>query len=241
MSFFTFDAMMYTINPMPAQIDQGLVEQLLATDTGTIGHFVDAGVMASRVAAQVKGAKIAGTAITVRCTVPDSVIGHYALKFVRPGDILLIERGADRRTACIGGTSSLSAALAGVRGLIIDGAGNDISEAEAMGLPVWCDGVTPLTTKYRNLGGALNVPVSVGDVTVHPGDAILADENGVLVISPHEVPRIVEQAKEAREQEAATRARLRANPGLRLPDISGSCAIVEEALSAMGISAPHRN
>jgi 4-hydroxy-4-methyl-2-oxoglutarate aldolase len=229
---------MYTINPMPAQINPGLVERLLATDTGTIGHFVDAGVMASRVAPQVKGAKIAGTAITIRCTVPDSVIGHYALKFVRPGDVLLIERGADRRTACYGGTSSLSAALAGVRGLIIDGAGNDIDEAAEAGLPIWCDGVTPLTTKYRNLGGALNVPISVGDVTVHPGDAILADDNGVLVISPGDVTRIVEQSEASRVHEVETRAKLRADLDLRLPDISGSRAIVEKALSEMGISAP---
>jgi regulator of RNase E activity RraA len=229
---------MYTVNPMPPQIDPELIERLLETDTGTIGHFVDSGVMASRIAAQAKGAKVAGTAVTVRCTTPDSVIGHYALKFVRPGDVLIIERGPDRRTACFGGTSSLSAAIAGVRGLIIDGAGNDVGEAEAAGLPVWCDGVTPLTTRYRNLGGALNVPVSVGDVAVHPGDAILADENGVLVISPQEVARIAELGREASVQEAETRAKLRGNLSLRLPDLSGSCAIVEQALAEMGISPP---
>jgi 4-hydroxy-4-methyl-2-oxoglutarate aldolase len=231
---------MYTINPMPEQIDPDLVRRLLTTDTGTIGHFVDAGIMAPRIAAKMKGAKVAGTAVTVRCTVPDSVIGHYALKFVRPGDILVIERGPDRRTACFGGTSSLSAALAGVRALIIDGAGNDISEAEAMGLPVWCDGVTPLTTQYRNLGGALNVPVSVGDVTVNPGDAILADENGVLVLSPQAVLETVETAEAMTLQEAETRAKLRADPGLRLPDLSGSVAIVERALSGNVDAGAHK-
>jgi 4-hydroxy-4-methyl-2-oxoglutarate aldolase len=230
---------MYTINPMPPQIDPDWVEQLLATDTGTIGHFVDSGVVASRVAPQMKGAKIAGTAVTVRCTVPDSVIGHYALKYVRPGDILLIERGADRRTACIGGTSSLSAALAGLRGLIVDGAGNDLRESEEAGLPVWCDGVTPITTKYRNLGGALNVPISVGDVAVHPGDAILADENGVLVIPPQDVARLLELAKTTRVHEAETRDRLRSNPGLRLPDITGSCSLVEQALLDLGLPPPN--
>ena len=68
-------------------IDPDLIKRLLTTDTGTIGHFVDSGVMSPRIAAKAKGAKVAGTAVTVRCTVPDSVIGHYALKFVRPGDI----------------------------------------------------------------------------------------------------------------------------------------------------------
>ncbi|MDB5581493.1 MAG: Dimethylmenaquinone methyltransferase [Bradyrhizobium sp.] len=229
---------MYTINTMPAQIDCKLIEGLLASDTGSIGHFVDSGVMASRVAAQVRGAKIAGTAVTVRSTVPDSVIGHYALKFVRPGDVLLIERGADRRTACFGATSSLAAALAGVRALIIDGAGNDIAEAAEAGLPTWCDGVTPLTTKYRNLGGALNVPISVGDVTVNPGDAILADDNGVLVIPAQDVERIVQEAARFTVQEAELRANIRANPHLRLPEITGSYAMVEKALAEQRGSGP---
>jgi 4-hydroxy-4-methyl-2-oxoglutarate aldolase len=170
--------------------------------------------------------------------VPDSVIGHYALKFVRAGDILLFERGADRRTACFGGTSSLAAALAGVRGLIIDGAGNDIGEAEAAGLPIWCDGVTPLTTKYRNLGGALNVPISVGDVTVNPGDAILADENGVLVMSPDELSGLLDQADQLRENERVLRHKIRSNPDLRLPEITGSYSLVEVALQEAGGAKP---
>lgn len=229
--FLYSESDMYTINPMPDQIDPALIEALLASDTGSIGHFVDSGVMASRVAAQVRGAKIAGTAVTIRSTLPDSVIGHYALKHVRPGDVLLIERGADRRTACYGGTSSLAAALAGVRGLIIDGAGNDVEEAAHAGLPIWCDGVTPLTTKYRNLGGALNVPISVGDVTVLPGDAILADDNGVLVIPRSDVAEIVRQAAELTVTEATTRAWIRDNPHMRLCEYTGSYAIVEKALA----------
>jgi|GEM_PF-1820486 len=162
---------------MPPQLSPELVAGLLETDTGTIGHFVDAGFMDIGIQAKMPGAKIAGTAVTVRVTVPDSIIGHYALKFIRPGDILIIDRGQDRETACWGGTTSVGAAKAGLTGLIMDSAGNDISEANAAGLPIWCRGVTPVTTKYRGLGGALNVPISCGGVSINPGDAVLADES----------------------------------------------------------------
>lgn len=221
---------MYVVNPMPAQISDHLLSQLLETDTGTIGHFLDSGFMDVGVSAKMPGARIAGTAVTVRVTVPDSVIGHYALKFIRPGDILVIERGRDRETACWGGTTSVGGVKAGLAGLIMDGAGNDISQANAAGLPIWCRGVTPITTKYRGLGGEINVPISCGGVAVNPGDAILADENGVLVIRPSDLPQVIGDALAFRRKEEELLSALAENPSLCYPDITGASAIVEAKL-----------
>jgi hypothetical protein len=92
----------YVVNPMPVQITKAQVKALLKLDTGTIGHVLDAGFMDQGLQQQMPGRKLAGTAITVRCTLPDSVMGHYALKFARPGDILVIDRGQDQMTACWG-------------------------------------------------------------------------------------------------------------------------------------------
>lgn len=218
---------MYTINAMPDQIDEALIAGLLETDTGTIGHFVDAGFMDPGIVAGMPGAKVAGTAVTVRSTLPDSVIGHYALKFVRPGDILVIDRGQDRKTACWGGTTSVAGAAAGLTGLIMDGAGNDISQANDAGLPIWCRGVTPVTTKYRGLGGAINIPISCGGVAVNPGDAILADENGVLVIAREQVEQVVAEARAFAQKERDFLAAIRKNPKLCYPDVTGASAIIE--------------
>lgn len=215
---------------MPPQLSPELVAGLLETDTGTIGHFVDAGFMDIGIQAKMPGAKIAGTAVTVRVTVPDSIIGHYALKFIRPGDILIIDRGQDRETACWGGTTSVGAAKAGLTGLIMDSAGNDISEANAAGLPIWCRGVTPVTTKYRGLGGALNVPISCGGVSIHPGDAVLADENGVLIIPPSDVARVIAEARAFRQKEEALLAALRDDPDICYPDLTGASALLEAKL-----------
>lgn len=222
---------MYLVEAMPPQIEPDLITALLETDTGTVGHFLDSGFMASDIQARMPGRKVAGTAVTVRCTLPDSVIAHYAIKLCRPGDILVIDRGQDKQTACWGGTTAVAAVAAGLQAVVMDCAGNDISQANAAGLALWCRAPTPVTTKYRNLGGAINVPISCGGVGVKPGDAILADENGVLVISPELVRPVVEEAKVWHAKEAAFFAALEANPGLCYPDATGASAIVEAALA----------
>ena len=222
---------MYIVNKMPEQISREVLTELSETDPGTIGHFIDAGIMDPGIQGRMLGARIVGTAVTIRVTVPDSVIGHYALKFARPGDILVVERGQDQRTACYGGSSALGAARAGVAGLIIDGVANDISEANAAGLPIWCRGVTPLTTKYRNLGGALNVTVSCGGVSVNPGDVIMADENGVIVIPRSDVDHILAATRAFRKKEEGFRAAMRDNPDTPLPDLSGASKFVEDYLA----------
>lgn len=223
---------MYIVEPMPQQIDADLIAGLLETDTGTVGHFLDSGFMCSDIRGRMPGRKIAGTAVTVRCTLPDSVIVHYALKFIRPGDVLVIDRGQDKETACLGGTTAVGAVAAGLQAVIMDCAGNDISQANAAGLALWCRAPTPVTTKYRNLGGAINVAISCGGVAVNPGDAILADENGVLVIRPDLVRPVVEESKTWHKKEADFFKALEANPGLCYPDATGASAIVEAALKA---------
>lgn len=232
---------MYKVGPLPPQIAKDLIDGLLETDTGTIGHFLDSGFMNHEIQARMPGKKIAGTAITVRSTLPDSVIAHYAIKLVRPGDVLVIDRGQDKETACWGGTTSVAARAAGLEAVIMDCAGNDISQANAAGLALWCRAPTPVTTKYRNLGGAINVPISCGGVAVNPGDAIIADENGVLVLSPEMVEPVIAEAKIWHKKEADFFAMLKANPALCYPDATGASRIVEAALDSQRIGGVQLN
>ena len=223
---------MFIVNPMPKPVTAELIDRLMDTSTGTIGHFRDAGFMDCGMIARMAGAKVAGTAVTVRVTVPDSVIGHYALKDLRPGDILVIERGADQHTACWGGMTSAAAAKLGVRAVIIDGAGHDIAVARAAGLPIWCRRITPITTKHRGLGGAINVPISCGGVAINPGDAILADENGVLVLPRGELEEVLTRAIAFEQRKAAIFDRIATDSTFSVPEASGAARIVEAALAA---------
>ena len=117
---------------------------------------------------------------------------------------------------------------AGVKAGVIDGPATDFGEIQKVEMPIWCRGPSPITTKILGLEGALNVPVSVGGQTVHPGDAVLCDESGVIVLRPDEARAAAERAIGMQENELVLLERLR--KGEKLPDISGATKFVEAKL-----------
>ena len=120
--------------------------------------------------------RIAGTAVTLAIPGQDSTLLHHALGLLRPGDILVVDRLGDDKHACWGGGVTVAAKAAGALGGVVDGPCTDLTEIEDSDFPMWCRGMSPITTRLYNLGGTLNLPVSCGGVTVSPGDAIIADE-----------------------------------------------------------------
>lgn len=224
---------LYVVNPMPDQITEAQREALLRLDTGTVGHHLEAGFMDSGILPRTEGRKIAGTAVTVRITVPDSVMAHYALKHARPGDVLIIDRGQDQRTCNWGGATIRAAAKLGLTGVIVDGAVNDMADAREVGLATWARHISPVTTKYRGLGGEMNVPVSCGGVAVSPGDAVLADDNGVVIIPRGQLDETIEGSLRWLAAEEAFLAKLYAED-ICYPDETGATEIVEAALRGRG-------
>lgn len=109
--------------------------------------------------------------------------------------------------------------------MIVDGRVTDLGELRQYGVPVWSRGSSIVTTRVLGLDGEFCVPVSCGGVVVQPGDAVLADENGVLVLPREHIRDAAEQAIAFQEQEKHTLARLRA--GEKFPDIVGSRAAIE--------------
>lgn len=218
---------MYQINAPAPQLDPALIERMLQVETATLGHVLHSGFVNAAIAPLLPGARIAGTAFTVRIPGADSATLHYALTMVRPGDVLVIDRAGDDSHACWGGVVTNAAKLCGVAGAIIDGRATDLNEIRANAMPVWARGVSSKTTKFLGLGGAINVPVSVGGQTVMPGDGIFADESGVVVIRPDELEKLCDTALAMQENELAVLARLRS--GERLADISGATKMVEQS------------
>lgn len=219
---------LYVVKPMPEQITEQQRQALLALDTGTVGHHLESGFMDGGMLPRLEGSKIAGTAVTVRITVPDSVMAHYALKFTRPGDILIIDRGQDQRTCNWGGATIHAAAATGLEGVIVDGAVNDLADAREARLPMWARSISPVTTKYRGMGGEMNIPVSCGGVAVNPGDAILADDNGIVVIPRDQLDEALEGSGKWLEAEQAFMRYFSENPDLCYPDFTGATRIVEQ-------------
>jgi len=143
--------------------------------------------------------------------------------------VLVIDRSGDRKHACVGGAVAYAAKKAGIAGIVVDGMVTDISELREYSIPVWARGLSPVTVKLLGLSGDFCVPVSCGGVTVNPGDAVFADENGVLVLNPGQIEAAAKRAIEMQIQEKTTLTRLDA--GEKYPDIIGSTTILQKHLA----------
>lgn len=214
----------YEIEPMPAQISTEVITLLEQTETATVGHWRHWGFCDRRIQPLLRRKRVAGTAITVAIPGPDSTLLHHALGLLRPGDILLVDRLGDDRHACWGGGVTVAAKAAGAKAGVVDGPCTDLEEVEASDFPLWCRDIAPITTRIYDLGGRLNKPISIGGAVVMPGDAVLCDESGVLVLPPGEAESEARAAIERQARGLATQDRLA--KGEKLGVISGATAKV---------------
>jgi 4-hydroxy-4-methyl-2-oxoglutarate aldolase len=218
----------YRIHPMPARLPADLLARLAKVETATVGHWRHWGFMDRGIQPLLKSKRITGTAVTLAIPGPDSTLMHHALGLLRPGDILVVDRLGDDRHACWGGGVTIAAKAAGAVAGIVDGPCTDQLEIEQSDFPMWCRGLAPITTRLYNLGGILNGLIACGGVPVQPGDAILADESGVLVLPPDEVESVATAAIARQERGEANQERVRG--GAKLGDLSGASRMVAEAL-----------
>jgi len=214
----------YELDPMPPQLSTEVVALLEQAETATVGHWRHWGFCDRRIQPLLRGKRVAGTAVTLAIPGPDSTLLHHALGLLRPGDILVVDRLGDDRHACWGGGVTVAAKAAGAKAGVVDGPCTDLEEVEASDFPLWCRGIAPITTRVYDLGGRLNKPVSIGDVVVMPGDAVLCDESGVLVLPPGEAESEARAAIERQARGLLTQERVA--KGEKLGAISGATAKV---------------
>jgi regulator of RNase E activity RraA len=219
----------FTLNSLPPALEAKLVAKLLKAEPATIGHFRNTGFMDPALRAMQPDVRIAGPAVTVRAPGMDGTIVGYALGQVRRGDVLVIDRAGDHRHAAFGGLVAYACKVAGLAGVIIDGVATDIGEVRQYRVPLWCRGLSAVTTKRIGLAGEFCVPVSCGGVAVSPGDVIIADECGIVVLPRAEAEAAAERAIGMQDAEVNSRKRLDA--GEKLPDISGATKVLQEAMA----------
>jgi len=220
---------MYTIAEMPEPLDAERHKRLLECETATIGHFRSSGFVDPEIRCQLDEVRIAGVAVTLSLPPGDGTLLNHAMRLLRAGDVLVIDRQGDRRHACWGGVLTDVGKRIGLGGVIIDGTATDRATLREYAFPVWSRGVSAMTTKLANQGGTMNVPISVGGVVVRPGDVVVADENGVVVLPPDDVDAVIDHTLALQEQEERILERLAA--GECLPDISGATRLVAAALA----------
>ncbi|CDZ72372.1 Dimethylmenaquinone methyltransferase [Neorhizobium galegae bv. orientalis] len=219
----------YHIGSVPKQVDPELIAKFESVEVATIGHFRHRGFVHHSITPVVEpGRTLVGTAVTVAIPATDSTLLHHAIGFIRPGDFLFVDRLGDDRHACIGGGVAFAIKTAGAVGVVLDGPCTDVEEILELDLPFWSRGVSGITTRLNDLGGSLNLPISCGNVPVLPGDIVVADASGVVVIPVDEAEDVVEEA--IARQARAGRNKDKVAAGEKLGDLSGASRLVAAAL-----------
>ncbi|WP_248760777.1 RraA family protein [Pseudarthrobacter sp. SSS035] len=188
---------------------------LEAVSYPTIGHFLEDGFVDPAIQSLLDGVKVAGPAVTVRIVGNDAIAMNRALLELYPGAVLVVDMDGDRRHAPVGAVTAAAAKAQGAAGIVVDGVATDLLELRSTGLPVFARGTSCLTTKrLHGTGSAVNVPVTCGGVNVAPGDWVLGDDNGVIVLSPREAAAVLEQALASDAAEPELLARIAAGEPL---------------------------
>jgi regulator of RNase E activity RraA len=172
----------------------------------TVGHLPGRRVMSAALKPGYRNCKIVGPAFTVRSPAPDNAAAYQACDLISPGDIMVIDRGGDVESACVGEFRGLAQKERGVAGWIIDGASTDILELEVIKFPVFARTWSARVGTAIGQSGAIQVPVLCGGVIVNPGDLIVADDNGIVVLSPAEAEELLPYCRGVEEREAVKRS-----------------------------------
>ncbi|GAB3494378.1 diguanylate cyclase [Curvibacter fontanus] len=139
------------------------------------------GALHGRIRALHPRVKVAGTAFTVEVRPGDNLMIHAAMSLAKPGDVLVIDGKGDQTAALMGTIMITACRKLGIAGVVIDGAVRDALELEEIGYPVFSVGTNP-NGPTKLVPGRIGHPVTVGGVTVHPGDFVLGDADGVVVV-----------------------------------------------------------
>ncbi|CAI3792240.1 RraA family protein [Pseudarthrobacter sp. MM222] len=195
--------------PLVEGLVDGLAEGLAAVSYPTIGHFLEDGFVDPAIRSLLDGVKVAGPAVTVRIADHDAFAMNRALLELYPGAVLVVDMSGDHRHAPVGAVTAAAATAQGAAGVVVDGVATDILELRATGLPVFARGTSCLTTKRVHSGGsAVNVPVQCGGIQVNPGDWVLGDDNGVIVLAPQAAADVLARALASDAAEPALLARI---------------------------------
>jgi 4-hydroxy-4-methyl-2-oxoglutarate aldolase len=155
------------------------------------------------------GAKVCGTAVTIFAHPGDNWMLHVAAELLRPGDVAVLGTSTENADGMFGELLATSFRARGGLGLVSDAGCRDTAELHAMKFPVWARAVHSKGTVKATVG-SVNTPIVCAGALVHPGDVVVADDDGVVVVPRNRAPKVAEACAAREAKEAGTRKRLAA-------------------------------
>jgi 4-hydroxy-4-methyl-2-oxoglutarate aldolase len=174
----------------------------------------------------VPGSRAAGPARTVRCGAGDNLMVHAAVAHAKPGDVLVVTLPEPEAVGLVGDLLATQAKVRGIAALLLDGAVRDVDELVELGLPIWARFIRARGAA-KDVVGALDEEVGMGGARIHPGDTVVLDGDGAVVVARSRLEEVLAAARARAEREEAKRAQLQA--GALSYDLDGLRQRVEGA------------
>jgi 4-hydroxy-4-methyl-2-oxoglutarate aldolase len=179
-----------------------LIQQLRDLGSATVYEAQGAtGALDSGVKPLDPGSRLAGPAFTVNMRPADNLMLHYALLHAQPGDVLVVDAKGFLEAGPWGDVLTAQAMKLGLAGMVIHGAVRDSTAIVEAGFPVFCRGLSIKGTG-KHQPGQIRVPVTLGDVVIHPGDIVVGDRDGVVIVSAERAQQVLELALSREQKEA---------------------------------------
>ena len=191
----------FRILEKPRKVDRNLLEQFKDVVTPHVSDNLNrmyAGM--DKLRPYHKEGKLLGIALTVKTRPGDNLMAHKAIDIAEPGDVIVIDAGGDTTNAIVGEIMLRLALKKGIKGFVINGAIRDLAAFKNGNFPVYALGVTH-RGPYKDGPGEINVPISLGGTLVNPGDIVLGDEDGVVIIPAEQAAQILEKVRQQEKTE----------------------------------------
>lgn len=194
--------------PTWERVDPSVIDKFAAFPAANVGDAMDRfGLMISSIKLRTPSARCVGSALPVLTREGDNLAVHRALDEAEPGDVLVVNGLGDDRRAVFGDLLAEICLVRGVSGVVVDGAVRDVEAIAQLGLPVWASAVTP-AGPTKNGPGVIGGPIACGGIVVHPGDIVVADFDGVAIVSRADCQAVLARLRAIDLSEAAFRSRV---------------------------------
>jgi RraA family protein len=210
------------VNREIERVDAGVVEQAAKFPSSILADVAGRrGALSARIAPLAPRMRFAGPALTVEVRPGDNLMIHAALSLAQPGDVIVVDGKGDLGAALMGEIMCQQAVALGVAAVVIDGAVRDSEAIRELGFPTYAAGLNP-NGPTKNVAGRLNHPISIGGVSVKPGDLVVGDADGVTVIEREKAAAMLPLAAEKVAAETKRIADIKSRKALRPAWLDGA-------------------